>query len=591
MKASWYKLAALLSIAWAGNICGAIQKSEPVYFYASEFSLPGIEMDCAAPTIEAIRKAIAPRELRVVQLTSIKEVDKVFGMPGQFVAVVGASTYWRHLRDGIRDIATLVSHHQSDPDHAVGALVVVRKNSPIKTLDDLEGHSIAVNEPNGFQAIQVVYREIADAGHEWRGFFSNVKSYGLDFRQRLEAVRNGEVDAATVNVCYAERMAAKGIDVLKDLKPLSIKRQKSVSCMTSTKLYPNWSLLASPELDSSTRVKIANAVYAMQPVSDGQRWTMASDFRETDELYRVLKTGPYAYLNQWTLRRIWEEYRLAVLCALAAIAFFLWHSWRTSQIVVVKTAQLREALERQKQLSQYAIDVSRRYEKTRRALTITQLSSMVAHELSQPLSGILLYSQGIRQLVCTALPISQQRVALDVLAKIEARARKANNIVNYVRSYAKSNELPFNEIDLLSIVKTSVDNMVIAGKMSEKAFQVNCRYKYIWILGSQLELELALNNIIENSIQAIGKSCRINIDLSVSSQSVHLDVSDNGQNVDNTLLQSLSEPLSTSKKEGLGLGLSLVRCIVDRHAGTVTFSNTKQGGLRITMKFPVLRKK
>lgn len=243
-------------------------------------------------------------------------------MPGQFVAVVGASTYWRHLRDGIRDIATLVSHHQPDPDHAVGALVVVRKNSPIKTLDDLEGHSIAVNEPNGFQAIQVVYREIADAGHEWRGFFSNVKSYGLDFRQRLEAVRNGEVDAATVNVCYAERMAAKGIDVLKDLKPLSIKRQKSVSCMTSTKLYPNWSLLASPELDSSTRVKIANAVYAMQPVSDGQRWTMASDFRETDELYRVLKTGPYAYLNQWTLRRIWEEYRLAVLCALAAIAFF-----------------------------------------------------------------------------------------------------------------------------------------------------------------------------------------------------------------------------------------------------------------------------
>ena len=133
--------------------------------------------------------------------------------------------------------------------------------------------------------------------------------------------------------------------------------------------------------------------------------------------------------------------------------------------------------------------------------------------------------------------------------------------------------------------------MVIAGKMSEKAFQVNCRYKYIWILGSQLELELALNNIIENSIQAIGKSCRINIDLCVSSQSVHLDVSDNGQNVDNTLLQSLSEPLSTSKKEGLGLGLSLVRCIVDRHAGTVTFSNTKQGGLRITMKFPVLRKK
>lgn len=555
-------------------LANGTNKNAPVYFYASEFTLPGIEMACASQTIDVIRKAIAPRELRVVQLTTIEEVDNVFRSSGEFVAVVGASTYWRHLRDGIRDIATLVSKHQPDPDHAVGALIVVKDSRrDIKDVLDLQGKSIAVNEINGFQGIQVVFREISESGFNWRNFFSSVKPYGLDFRRRLEAVRNGEADAATVNVCYAERMRDQGIDVLKGLRPIGVKEQSSVSCLTSTRLYPNWSLLASPELDSNTRVKIANAIYAMTPVDDGQRWTMASDFRETDELYRVLKTGPYLYLDQWTFKRIWDEYQPLVLSAFALILFFIWHFWQISRVVVIKTSQLRETMHR--------------YEKTRQALIIAQLSTMVAHELSQPLSGILLYTRGMRKILNESTRTnSKLSVALD---GIESHARKANNIVTYVRKYSKGSESAFEKINLIDLIHRSIDRVKLAWNGSANNYQLRCGSKNIFLMGSPLELEIAFSNIFENSLQAVENNCKINIDIREEDNIVHVIIMDNGKSLDDDLFQKLKDPLTTTKSYGLGMGIMIVRCIVERHAGSVDLTKSNTGGLQVTIDLPITK--
>lgn len=581
-------LAAAFSQATSAG-SGLSPKPAPLYFYASEFSLPGVQMACAQRTIETIRAAIAPRELRVVQLTSIADVDRVFREPGAFVAVVGASTYWRHLRDGIRDIATLVTTEQPDPDHAVGALVVVKASrSDITTLADLRGKRIAVNDPIGFQGIQVVYRELVEAGFEWRGFFSEVKALGLDYRLRLDALRKSEVDAATVNVCYVERMREKGINVLAGLKPISVQKQSFARCMTSTRLYPNWNLLSSPELDSATRIKIANAIYAMPATEDGQRWTMASDFRETDELYRTLKTGPYSYLNAWTLRRIWSEYRLLVVLLFFGVLFSIWHMWRTGRIVVTKTAQLREALAEQKALARHVSELSRRYEQTRRVLTVSQISSLVAHEISQPLSGILLYARGIQDLVLNDTSVDKKELLLASIDKISARARKANDIVGYVRAIAKRSDNIFHRVDLIKVVHLTIEHLVCFGKLRKEACRILASQEQIYILGSELELEVAVNNILENSIQAIGnEKLQLTIECVQKENYAHLSIVDNGVMMTEALAEKLSEPLFSTKAEGLGLGLSLVKCIVERHAGSIKLAATPEGALCVTILLPL----
>lgn len=570
-------------------------ESSPVYFYASEFSLPGVEMAAAQKTIDTIRQAIAPRELKVVQLTSIAEVDRIFREPGQFVAVVGASTYWRHLRDGIRDIATLVSDRQSDPDHAVGALIVVSEKHPeIQRMKDLRGKRIGVNAPNGFQGIQVVFREIAEQGLEWRTFFSEVRSYGLDYRLRLEGLRNGEVDAATVNVCYAERMAEKGIDVLEGLRPIAVKKQSLVSCLTSTRLYPNWSLLASPELDSNTRIKIANAVYAMKPVSDGQRWTMASDFRETDELYRVLKTGPYEYLNSWTLSRLLQEFKWAIALVLLLLAGWCVHTLRARYLIRVKSEQLRQAFEKQQTLTRFAEQTQEKYQAMRHAFTVNQLSSMVAHELSQPLASILLYAQGLSVMVKNA---AKSKTAPDLaklgegVEKIASRAAHAQDIVRLVRSNAKADKPVFVLLDLVTLVPQVIEKFALAKKIGSCDVDFECDLVKAPVEGSSLELELAIFNLLQNSLDATASVGRPFIEIRLEStdeKHFALAFTDNAPAVEDELIERIREPVKSLKPQGLGLGLSIVHAIAEKHyARLVIDKHPVRNNVRVTMVFPV----
>ncbi len=572
-----------------------VKESSPVYFYASEFSLPGVEMAAAQKTIDVIRQAISPRELKVVQLTSIVEVDRIFREPGQFVAVVGASTYWRHLRDGIRDIATLVSDKQPDPDHAVGALIVVSESHPeIQSLKDLRGKRIGVNAPNGFQGIQVVFREIAEQGMEWRTFFSEVRSYGLDYRLRLEGLRNGEVDAATVNVCYAERMAEKGIDVLKGFRPIAVKKQSLVPCLTSTRLYPNWSLLASPELDSNTRIKIANAVYAMKPVSDGQRWTMASDFRETDELYRVLKTGPYEYLNSWTLSRFLQEFKWAIALVLLLLVGWAVHTLRARHLIRVKSEQLQQAFEKQQALTRLAEQTQEKYQAMRHAFTVNQLSSMVAHELSQPLASILLYAQGLSVMIRNA---AKSKTAPDLVRlgegvdKIASRAAHAQEIVRLVRSNAKADKPVFVRLDLAELVSQVIGKFVLAKKITTRNIVFECDKEKAPVEGSPLELELAVFNLLQNSLEAALNVSQPFVEVrlvSVDEKHFALVFTDNAPAVDDELIERIREPVKSLKPQGLGLGLSIVHAIVEKHYARLEIDKHPiRNNVRVTMVFPV----
>ena len=273
-------------------------ESDEIVLYSNEFSLPGLKMSVADRTIDVVSKAVAPRKL-VVKTVSLPELEGAILQRKADIAIVGSAIYWRNIQNGMRDIATLVTPLQPDPDHAVGALIVTLKDrSDIQNIQDLKGKRLGVNLPNGFQCYLTLLKDLADQGYDHKHFFSNVTAYGLLPQRRLDALKRGEVDAVTLNACYAERMRKHGIDVLNGLKPVGVRDQSEVRCMTSTSLYPNWSFLISPNLDTQTIVKIASALHRMSPGEDGQYWSIASSFTAADELYRTLKMGT---IGRWSV--------------------------------------------------------------------------------------------------------------------------------------------------------------------------------------------------------------------------------------------------------------------------------------------------
>lgn len=569
-------------------------ESDEIVLYSNEFSLPGLKMSVADRTIDVVSKAVAPRKL-VIKTVSLPELEGAILQRKADIAIVGSAIYWRNIQNGMRDIATLVTPLQPDPDHAVGALIVTLKDrSDIQNIQDLKGKRLGVNLPNGFQCYLTLLKDLADQGYDHKHFFSNVTAYGLLPQRRLDALKRGEVDAVTLNACYAERMRKQGIDVLDGLKPVGVRDQSEVRCMTSTSLYPNWSFLISPNLDTQTIVKIASALHRMSPGEDGQYWSIASSFTAADELYRTLKMGPYAYLDDWTLERIWSEYKSALLFCALLLFFGIWHSLRTQQLVNVRTQQLNESFAVQQRLQAQAKEAADKYTAIKHAFSVSQLSSLVAHELSQPLASVLLYAQGLKVMTQDAGPDRWDQAKLkEGIDKIIARTSRAQEIVKTVRAYAKADDIDFLSIDLCKLLRHVVKQVSISHQIKRTRFCLQLPDDAVTVSGSPLELELAFANLIQNSLEAVAKQPEpmVSIRLDRIDDTRCLIVfSDSGPAVSDEVIDRIKEPVKSLKPGGLGLGLSIVHAIVEKHMGRLTFDKTPQGGVRVTIILPTEEK-
>lgn len=564
--------------------------SNDITLYATEFLLPSTITPVAQKTIDTVKKAIYPKQLKIRVLQSIDEIDEVLRSKEAPIAIVGATTYLRHRKDGMRDIATLISNLQPDPDHSVGALLVVKKDENINSLKELKGKRLGANHPDGFQGLTVVYKELADQGYAWDKFFSDIKFYGLDPYKRIAALQRGDVDAITLNACFAEREAKKGKDVLAGLKPINVKENKSTNCLTSTSLYPSWSFLVSPHLDTQTIVNIANALYAMQPTKDGERWTIASDFRSVDELFKTLKRGPYAYLNEWTAERVWKEHGNSILLLTILFFVFIWHYFRTRYLVTVRTAQLRKSLVEQKKLLRFNNQLRDRYDTSRRALIVSQLSSLFAHELSQPLSGILLYLRSLKRLLNQNK--LQEGQINEALEQATERAKKAHELVQLVRSYAKSDRKKFEKMDGVEVLVSVLENLKKSGELDDIGIQLDTSSsEKAEIEGHRLELEIVFTNILNNSVKAIKNIKKPEIRISVTQDSKGrciISFADNGPGLSEQALENLRMTTPLASSTGLGLGLTIAKGIAEEHRGKISFSLSQSGSLIVKIILPLL---
>lgn len=552
---------------------------------SNEFTMPGLGMDSAERTIKAIESAIKPNKLISKHVKTIEEVDKAIENGEADMCITGAAIYWRHVKNGLRDIATLTTPEQPDPDKAVGALVVTREDAPYKELKDLKGKTIGVNSPIGFQGLYCLLKELNDLGFDFKKFFSEIKYYGLDPAPRLEALRKREVEAVTLNVCYYERMLKKGINVLEGLKVVGEKKDNGSNCLSSTSLYPNWTFLISPRLDSKTIVAVANALYSMPTDPDGQKWTIASDYRAPDELYKTLKMGPYEHLNYWTLTRVWDKFKFFILCGLLLIFFGFFHYLRVSHLIDVRTRQLRTALDSQKKLTRSVQEMNKKYETTRRAFTVAQLSSIVAHELSQPVSSILLYAQGISYLLKKNPSPDKLESGIE---KIVVNAKEVEKFITLVRNYAKpAPNTVIEPIDIKEVLQKIVESITESSGLSRETIRLFLPDHSVQVKIPPVEFELAVTNLIKNSLEATQDLPNpvVLITLTAKQDKVILEISDNGPYLSEDFLKKIQDPLESTKVSGLGLGLSIVKAITEKHFGNFELSLTEHGSLKATLKF------
>lgn len=134
-------------------------QTAPVYLYGVEFTRPSFELKIAKESYEAIQKSIEPRKLIVRNVTT-SGLDEAIKERKADIVITNSGIYRRYLQNGWRDVLTLATGVQPNPDQAVGSLILANKKLGINTIEDLKGHSIALNTPSAFQGTLTIKKEL-----------------------------------------------------------------------------------------------------------------------------------------------------------------------------------------------------------------------------------------------------------------------------------------------------------------------------------------------------------------------------------------------------------------------------------------------
>lgn len=565
------------------------------------------------PTVEALRRQFGENVLEIRRYTlsqlaeavEKREVDIFLSSSGFFL---------RMIPTGARSLATVVSEDYPDPNHNDGStLVVLNERDDLRTLADLQGTSLATSTRLGFTGRLVPMGEIYRAGFDPEHFFSQTLYLGGGTRvhEALDLLRRKSVDVANLRLCFIEEWLA---DHPEDTGRFRVINRKDTSvpgkpeaCARSTDLYPSWTIATTAATDPNVSRLVTRVLLEMPPQGEKNLyWGVATDFGSIDRLFRDLKTGPYAYLRDWTVKRFLSEYREAIVLVVLLALGLVGHSVRVSQLVRRRTRLLVEALDTQERLKNEARDAGERLERLERIGVVGQLSTIFAHEMRQPLAAISPYSLGLRKIAQNAensenggnaggVPAAK---IIDVLEKLDRQTARADAIVTRVRSYAKRRGSCRQAVALKDVVRSAVADLTVTGRWKSEI--VATPLEDVTIEADPFEMELVAVNLIKNALESLEVQVTdgrfpskatptVTVAVVATETQALLIVSDNGRPIEEDLLRRLAESAPSTKEEGLGLGLSIVRGIVESHAGRLTFERGGTGSLSARVAIPVAK--
>lgn len=536
------------------------------------------------PTITALEKTFGKDNLEILRLTLPALEDRLEnGKVDFFLSTSGLSR--RMTQKGSKELTTMVSDRLPDPNKAYGTLFITRADSPIKTVDDIKNKSAAINLKGGFYGHQIGLGELADRGYDPHHFFGKTEYVGRDLRKVVEAVISGKTDVGLLSTCFLEDTYPEGDKVWKQIKAIG-QKPDSPYCLSSTKLYPNWSFSSMPGTSPEIAKKAILALLTMPKVSGGYSWSIGTDSTRTDELFKSLQLGPFSFLNEWFSREFWNRYSTWIALITLLLFIFSGTSFVLSKLVKRRTKSLSDSLEKQKILQRRARKALEKAATLEKLGIVEQMSSILAHELRQPFTTIKAFLFGAQRKAQKNALSNEQ--FLEILQKIQKQTDKLEKIADQVRSYAKRKQPELKIFDLGEVTQTAIDNFKDCGNYHgeireeiQRGLKVN---------GSDLEIELALNNLLKNAAESMASSNilrpRIDVRLKQIGNRIELSVSDNG--VSSNQSEKLEKPLSSAKEEGLGLGLLIVESIARKHNGSFELKVGKLGkGATATLTLPL----
>ena len=264
-----------------------------------------------------------------------------------------------------------------------------------------------------------------------------------------------------------------------------------------------------------------------------------------------------------------------------------WVDGRLAQMVIATDISSRRLAEEQ------AATQAERAQSASRMITMGEMASSVAHELNQPLTAINNYCNGM------VSRIKDQQITQDellgALDKTARQAQRAGQIIHRIRSFVKRSEPNRMLAEVEPMVAASLELADIELRRFNVRLNCNVAGRLPALLVDRILIEQVLVNLLRNAAESVDAAQRASperiVDLRVvasvfeGKKSIEFSVQDSGKGIAPDVMPRLYEAFFSTKAEGMGIGLSLCRSIVESHRGRLTAENLYNLGAVTGCKF------
>jgi two-component system, NtrC family, sensor kinase len=228
-----------------------------------------------------------------------------------------------------------------------------------------------------------------------------------------------------------------------------------------------------------------------------------------------------------------------------------------------------------------------------RIASLGKLSSSVAHEINNPLSGILVYTKLIhKQLSNPELDAPKRDTMLKHLKLIENETKRCGEIVKGLLEFSKKDQEDFESKHLHKILQDTYELMTHSIRIANIGFRTDLKANSDLIFCSPNQIKQACVAILVNATEAVHENGEIIISTSNPDiDTIRLDISDNGIGIPEDDIPQIFQPFFSTKHDtsGIGLGLAIVHGIIKSHNGRIDVKSELGRGTTISITLPIIR--
>lgn len=541
-------------------------------------ALPEVPVELRFVTKDEMRRAVATRSVELV-LTS-------------------PFSYRRLGLTDARVIAGLIQARSPDPNRAGAAVVLVDADREDLTgFSSLAGKRVALSPHYGLNVEGIFRAAWLDEGNAPETLRLTDVTENDD--KAIAGLAKGDYDALVLPACRLERLSERRSLRTEGLRVVAPKSSTDLGCAHSTALYPGSVLVATPTLTPAFSRRIIGTLLSAPPTEKGFFWGEATDFAAVDRALTMLELDAYADLRRWSLSRILRDYAPWFAVAGFMLVLLLSHSFLVAWLVRRRTRELTASLARERLFEAQAETAGKRVRMLERIGLLGQVGSLFAHEVRQPLSAIGVYAYGLKRMIERGTG-DEQKLA-EGLEKISEQTANAEAIVAKIRSYLKRDADRKENVGAVELVEKAVKTFEASGRrrstirlIGKSEGKPSAVFPVVRV--DAMEVELVLLNLFRNAEEiqtaAAVKHPEITVEVDRDAQTpedVTITVSDKGPALDDEAFAAFTARLAameTTKKDGLGLGLSIVASLTEAQGGRVSFARSARGGLAVTLHLP-----